>query len=412
MHMNICKNLFKILMAFTTLISCNNGYTAEEEFFNDNEKILVDSSIPNLYYNPVIPNENTMDPVFSILDFSIDQNRNKNLSKCSIDPTSGCIGIGASSESMKDITYNGKSCFCLKTIVGFIQTHPCTMDTDAKNLVVYDNNNKSNNYSYTIKNTNNIPVDNNKVLSIEIPNNDINIIIPHGVTVYQKDVSFNVTGNNVNLIVLGTMDNTEIKNNESNSFSLFYFKKPANVIIGATAKINYNSENLDPIFQLGGGGNIVLYPGCEINTEEHKDENDNVIIDMEEKQYRNTFKLNGTLYLTKYQYENVKDHSTEDYEKIKGKISEGMKVIFPSKPVSEYTINNTGKYVTHSLFKNLYWIGSHDTNNIVKDYGCSEDNDSNSIVNKYNDDLSVRDNKSDESINSLEEKHVGVIQIK
>ncbi len=382
MHMNICKKLFKTLMVFTTLICSENGYT--------------------------------MDPVFSILDFSIDQNRNKNLSKCSIDPTSGCIGIGASSESMKDIQYNGNSCCCLKTIIDLIQTNHCKMYTEAHSLVVYDNTNTLHDYSYTICNTKQINTDENKVLSITIPNDNINIIIPHGVTVYQKDVSFCVTGENVNLIVLGTMDNTKIEtdkngNKESNSFSLFYFKKPANVIIGATAKINYNSNNFDPMFYLGGGGNIVLYPGCEINTEEHKDKNDNVIIDMEEKQYRNTFKLNGTLYLTKYQYENVKDHSTEDYEKIKGKISEGMKVIFPSKPVSEYTINNTGKYITHSLFKNLYWIGSHDTNNIVKDYGCSEDNDSNIIVNKYNDDLSVRDNKPDESINSLKKEQVGVI---
>ncbi len=140
--------------------------------------------------------------------------------------------------------------------------------------------------------------------------------------------------------------------------SLFCFQKPANVIIGATAKIDFDSMGHDPMFYLNGGGNVVLYPGCEINT--HGED-------------KEVITSNGTLYLTKY----ASNHAqTDDYKKIRGKISKDMKIVFPTTTNTDMIFKCNQDYIKH--FPYLNWIGN---NYDFHDYG----ND----FNRYDNDLSV-----------------------
>ncbi len=102
MHMNICNKLFKTLMVFTTLMYCENGYT--------------------------------MNPGFSIRNFSIDYMRNQEHS-CIID-TDGKIYT----PQWEEITYDGAPCFDLKTKVAKIDKHcdPISIGYTGKNNPEYN----------------------------------------------------------------------------------------------------------------------------------------------------------------------------------------------------------------------------------------------------------------------------------
>ena len=209
-------------MVFTTLVYCENGYTTDE-------------------CNKV---------QFSLDNFTLNSTEGDSLKMCTVDFDDGTI---ITKENMpKLITYNGKLCFDLRTKLAQIgeDNSKISMEND-KNLVVipwkeYDTEKQEITTDYSITNTNNVFTNGSGYLTVNIPYDNVNIIIPEGANIFQNNVIFNVTGNNVNLIVRGTLDNN--KNDYNYCNSLFYFHQNANILIGATATINYNNKGHDPLF--------------------------------------------------------------------------------------------------------------------------------------------------------------------
>lgn len=227
-----------------------------------------------------------------------------------------------------------------------------SMEND-KNLVVipwkeYDTEKQEVTTDYSITNTNKVFTNGSGYLTVNIPYNNVNIIIPEGANIFQDNVIFNVTGNNVNLIVRGTLDNT--KNNGQYCNSLFYFHQNANILIGATATINFNNEGHDPLFFLGGKtGNIVLYPGCKINT-----------IGDDKTRYTIAATLKAEscrLWLNKYSTDNDEfEVCQEDYKLIKGNIHRKIKIMFPT----HINVDDIGSFsndneMFYKRFNDLEW---------------------------------------------------------
>ncbi|MBR1944132.1 MAG: hypothetical protein IJ848_01510 [Alphaproteobacteria bacterium] len=141
-------------MLFSTVICCETGYTGE---------------------------------IKDIKDFTFDNMKNYT------------VDINGAIQYQKDKTplkYGSKLCYDLKTMVKKIQNTGdlILFQEGGINLVVKNTDNDSGNY--TINNQSNINTKGAQFLSIKIPS-DINIIIPENVIIYQKDVIFNIEGNNV-----------------------------------------------------------------------------------------------------------------------------------------------------------------------------------------------------------------------
>lgn len=82
--MNICKNLFKILMVFTTLICCENGHTTD-----GGNKVE-----------------------FSLDNFTLNSTEGDSLKMCTVNFDDGTIITKKDTPEL--ITYNGKLCFDFK----------------------------------------------------------------------------------------------------------------------------------------------------------------------------------------------------------------------------------------------------------------------------------------------------------
>lgn len=214
------------------------------------------------------------------------------------------------------------------------------MPKEDANLVVKGTGSMNNN-TYTI-------CDQGDSVSIAIPNNIKNIIIPKGITVNQGNVRFDIENNDsiINLIVLGTI------NNSNNQQSLFDFNKRANIIIGPNAKINCKNQAM---FWFGESNpnpsSLVLYTGCTINMSSN---------------YKDKYFIvgsTGTVYLNKYEYD-PKGYDSTICKLIEGTIPENMKIVFPKE---NFKFNNTSSL---SPFTNLYWNGSgHNMDNSMETQG-------------------------------------------
>ena len=252
---------------------------------------------------------------------------NSNLQKYSVDENTGVIYRIENNIKYYPI-YEGHKCYDLKTEIDKITETYSTIPNmhNGGNLVVKNTSNINNctsayviddkddcyNLQYNKQIVSSLNKDAEKFLSVKIPSN-VNIIIPHGITLVQNDVTFHINGLNVNLILLGTIINY-LKYDYINA--LFYFSsRYCNVIIGPKAKVGFDNIGHDSIFWLEKlSSSIIMYPGCNITTKSIKGASGE----------KNTVSLKSKLYLNRYTQE-----SSYLTKQISGIIAEQMEVIYP-----------------------------------------------------------------------------------
>lgn len=306
---------------------------------------------------------------------------NSNLQKYSVDENTGVI-YRIENNITYYPTYEGRKCYDLKTEIDKITETYSTIPNihDGGNIIVkstssinnctstyvIDNKDDCYNLQYNKEIVSSLNKDAEKFLSVRIPSN-VNIIIPHGITLVQNDVTFHVSGLNVNLIVLGTIVNY-LKYEYINA--LFYFPaRYCNVIIGPKAKIGFDNIGHDSIFWLEKlSSSIIMYPGCNITTKSIKGASGK----------KNTVSLTSKLYLNRYTSE--LSYLTKQ---ISGIIAEQMEVIYPIDIVNNVKNNNkniftketlnSNNYIKTNYFPNLYWREtSHNLGNDNSDYNFEE----------------------------------------
>lgn len=263
-------------------------------------------------------------------------------------------------------TYEGYKCYDFQTKVKSIKQHCETLSNmgNGGNLVVKTLTNTLNS-TYVVSNANNITNTlGERFLSISIPSNT-NVIIPEDIIVNQNDVTFYTVGDNVNLFILGILNNN-IEYEYENAF--FYFgTQNCNVFVGPKATVTFNNINHDSLFCIGDtslSSSIVPYPGCSIYT--------NSILKNTNNEF-NTINSQCTLYLNRYlEKDDILhyDHYQNECHLISlnGVISPTIKIIYPTNMAQNSNIqdnykleniNNNGiSYVKTSYFPGLYWKNS------------------------------------------------------
>ncbi|MBR1944384.1 MAG: hypothetical protein IJ848_02825 [Alphaproteobacteria bacterium] len=325
--MNIKSQLIKTLILFITFIVSEHGHTTGTITYTCEERL-------------------------DINDFT-----HQNLQKYNIDESSGVIYRTDRNTTIYPV-YEGRRCYDLKTEIDKIkETYKSVPDIcNGGNLVVkstsdayvVDDKHDCYNLQYNKKIVASLNKSNENFLSVKIPSN-VNIIIPHDVTLVQSDVTFHIEGSNVNLIVLGKITNCADYNYVN---ALFYFPSSfCNVIIGPQAEIKFNNVDHDSIFWLEQlSSSIIMYPGCTINTTNPGSNS------------RNTVNLKSKLYLNRYT-QDLSNFASQ----INGVVSEQMEVIYPENIANSYQNNknilmnatlNSNSYMKTDYFPNIYWRGN------------------------------------------------------